>query len=445
MHILLIEDEEILRVSLARELARAGHDVDAHERPASALAAIARRDFDAVITDIRMPGMNGFDLLEELERLRPDVPVVFMTAYATVRDAVRAIRMGAFDYLTKPFEVEELLVLLQRIRDLPKTGADGQEKHRTLQRMTRVEELGSSRAMRQILADLPLVASSDELILINGETGTGKEHLARIIHSHGPRADGPFLKVSCAALSAQLVESELFGHEKGAFTGAERRRIGRFERARGGTLMLDEVDDVPLSIQVKLLQVLQDGVVERVGGDQPIPVDVRVIAATKADLEGLVEAGRFRSDLFYRLNVIPLRLPPLRERREDIPGLIERLVERYTTRDPFTMSPQALHALVHYSWPGNVRELENLIKRLIALVRECPVELGHLPLEVRVEAEAPSGTRAGTYDEKIADVERKLLKEALEQAGGNKTQAAKRLGIPASTLRDKLAKHGIDA
>ena len=443
MRILLIEDEEILRVSLARELDRAGHEVDAHERPTSALAATADRSFDVVVTDIRLPGMDGFALLEQLKALRPETPVVFMTAYATVRDAVRAIRLGAFDYLTKPFDVDELLVLLDRIRDLPRRRAPADEQRRALQAMTRIEELGSSPSMSRILEDLPLVASSDETVLITGETGTGKEHLARIIHDRGPRAHRPFVKVSCAALSAQLVESELFGHEKGAFTGAEKRRIGRFERAQGGTLLLDEIDDVPLPIQVKLLQVLQDGVIERVGGDRPIPVDVRVIAATKADLEELVESGRFRRDLYYRLHVLPMRVPPLRERADDIPCLIERFVMRYAASHSPGVSDEALGLLVHATWPGNVRELENLIKRLVVLVAEGRIEPHHLPLSLRVEAQVPVRGRGGLYDESIARVERDLLSDALRKAGGNRTRAAELLGIPPSTLRDKLAKHGI--
>lgn len=442
MRILLIEDEEILRVSLARELARAGHVVDAHERPASALSSLQDRAFDAVVTDIRLPGMDGFALLEQLRRLRPETPVVFMTAYATVRDAVRAIRLGAYDYLTKPFEVDELLVLLDRIRELPSRPSEGDAQRRTLEAMTRTEELGSSPALARILEDLPLVASSDETVLITGETGTGKEHLARIIHARGRRAHRPLVKVSCAALSAHLVESELFGHEKGAFTGAEQRRIGRFERAQGGTLLLDEIDDVPLPIQVKLLQVLQDGEIERVGGDRPIPVDVRVMAATKADLSQLVESGQFRRDLYYRLNVLPMRVPPLRERTGDIPGLVERFLIQHNPPRP-TVSEEALDLLVHAAWPGNVRELENLIKRLVVLVPEGKIEPHHLPLSLRVEAEVPLRGRVGRYEEAITRVERDLLVDALRRTGGNRTRAAELLGLAPSTLRDKLTKHGI--
>lgn len=448
MRILLIEDEEILRVSLARELDRAGHAVDAHERPASALVAAAKCGFDVVVSDIRMPGMDGFALLEELRTLQPLLPVIFMTAFGTVRDAVRAMRLGAVDYLTKPFEVDELLTLVKRIRDTPSaTHPSVPPRGRALEQRARVEELGSAPAMLPILEDLPLVAASDEIVLIWGETGTGKEHLATIIHALGARADGPFVKVSCAALSEQLVESELFGHEKGAFTGAERQRIGRFERAQHGTLMLDEIDDIPLSLQVKLLQVLQDRAIERVGGDKFIPVDVRVLAATKVDLAELVEQGKFRRDLYYRLNVIPMRLPPLRERAQDIPSIVGRLAERHATHQVLQLTAEAMACIVAYAWPGNVRELENLVKRLVVLAPDGRADVEHLPAHMRLAPAAPErrpGDSSARYDDQIAHVERDLLRRAVLQAGGNRTRAAAILGMPASTLRDKLRKYAID-
>jgi len=269
----------------------------------------------------------------------------------------------------------------------------------------------------------------------------------------GDRADGPFIKVSCAALSEQLVESELFGHEKGAFTGADRQRIGRFERARGGTLMLDEIDDIPLPMQVKLLQVLQDRAIERVGGDDCIPIDVRVLAATKVDLEALVEEGKFRRDLYYRLNVIPMHLPPLRERPEDIPDLLMRLANRHATSDVLRLTDEAKELIQSYAWPGNVRELENLVKRLAVLAPDGQVGAVHLPAHMRAPASSgPAGPGAGavvaragegSYGDAVAQVERDLLIRAIEQAGGNRTRAAMLLGMPASTLRDKLKKYDI--
>lgn len=449
MRVMLVEDEEIMRVSLTRELTRAGYAIEAHERPSSALVSLSETRCDVIVSDIRMPGMDGFAFLAKVLELHPDTSVIFMTAFGTVRDAVRAMRLGAFDYLTKPFEVEELVALLRRIRDLPSPTGEPQSLKRTRASQARAEELGSASSMRSILDQLPRVACSEEIVLIWGETGTGKEHLARLLHAQSRRADGPFLKVSCAALSPQLVESELFGHERGAFTGADRRRVGRFERAAGGSLMLDEVDDVPLALQVKLLEVLQDRAIERVGGDAPVPVDVRVIAATKANLEELVEQGKFRRDLFYRLNVIPLRLPPLRERREDIPALFARLVAQQSTGRELTLSPAALDAIVGYGWPGNVRELQNLVKRLLVMAQGDVIDVVDLPEAMRREtpnmaaAPVPGRESRVSYADEMARTERDLLEQALEESGGNRTRAALALGIPASTLRDKLAKQGL--
>ncbi len=447
MRLLLVEDERILRVSLVKELRKAGHEVDAHERPASALSALSGTGtrYDVVIADIRLPGMDGFAFMEEVRAARPGVPFVFMTAFATVRDAVRAMRLGAFDYLTKPFEVDELLLLLDRIRSVRALKDENEALRRRVEGIGREDELGSAPAMRRILDDLPLVATSDETVLITGDTGTGKEHLARIIHARGRRSDGPFVKVSCAALSPELVESELFGHEKGAYTGAESRKIGRFERAQGGTVMLDDVDDVPLGIQVKLLQVLQDAVVERVGGDRPIRVDVRVIAATKADLEEMVRAGKFRRDLFYRINVLPMQLPRLCDRTGDIPSLVDRFLLRHAAGRMIPVSPEALDLLVAYPWPGNIRELENLIKRLVVLAPEGRIDVHHIPEHVRTAAaaDASGSVGGGVYEQTVAQVERKLIAEALSRAGGNRTRAAQDLGLPPSTLRDKLVKLGI--
>ena len=448
MRILLVEDETILRVSLAKELAKVGHLVDAHDRPQAALAALAENVPDVVVADIRMPGMDGFEFMEQAQKTHSDLPFIFMTAFGTVRDAVRAMRLGAYDYLTKPFEAEELLLQLRRIGQVRALYDENAILRKRVERMSSDDELGTSRAMAQLLAELPLVASSDETVLLTGETGTGKEHLGRIIHARSAREAGPFVQVSCAALSAELIESELFGHEKGSFTGASGRVIGRFERAQGGSLLLDEVDDVPLAIQVKLLEVLQNSTVERVGGQRPIPVDVRVIAATKIDLMPLVKAGRFRPDLYYRLNVLPLQLPPLRDRREDIPGLVDRFLLRYSADRAFSISPDALDELIAYPWPGNIRELENLVKRLIVHAAHGHIDVDAIPAHVRHAASVartePSQGR-GRYEETVARVERDLLIEALRRSGGNRTRAAEDLGLAPSTLRDKLAKLGIEA
>jgi DNA-binding NtrC family response regulator len=444
MRVLLIEDEQILRVSLAKELGKAGHAVEAHERPAAALNALAHGEYDVVVADIQLPGMDGFQLMEEAKLAGKSPPVIFMTAFATVRDAVRAMRLGAFDYLTKPFDVGELLVLLSRIHTLRALRDENAALKRRLVAMDRDDELGSAPTVRRLLDDLPLVAASDETVLITGETGTGKEHLARLIHVRSRRAEAPFVNVSCAALNAELIESELFGHEKGAFTGAHTRRIGRFEAANGGTLLLDDIDDVPIGIQVKLLHVLQDAVIERVGAGKTIHVDVRVIAATKADLGQNVEAGRFRQDLFYRINVLPMRLPPLRERVEDIPMLVERLLRRHSQGRPVAVTKDALDVLQGYAWPGNIRELENLLKRLLALVPSGSIGVDDLPEHIRhaVPRSAPP-EGSGRYDEVIHRVERELLLEALRHANGNLTRAAQDLGLAPSTFRDKMSKLGL--
>jgi DNA-binding NtrC family response regulator len=442
MKLLLVEDEEILRVSLAKELGRAGHAVEAHDRPPAALAALGAGSFDAAIADIRLPGMDGFAFMEEAQRLRPGLPFVFVTAFATVRDAVRAMRLGAFDYLTKPFEVEELLVLLERIRSVRALKDENEALRRRVEAMARDTELGNAPAMQRILDDLPLVAASDETVLITGETGTGKEHLSRLVHARSRRAEGPFVKASCAAFNPELIESELFGHEKGAFTGADARRIGRFERAQGGTIMLDDVDDVPLGMQVKLLSVLQDGAVERVGGERPIRVDVRLVVATKADLAKLVEAGRFRRDLYYRVNVLPMHLPRLRERASDIPTLVEAFLRRHGAGRTFAVAPAALDALVGYAWPGNIRELENLVKRLVVMAPGGQIGIEDLPEHVREPAVAGAATES-RYTEAVARLERDLFLDALSRAQGNVTRAAEELGLPPSTFRDKLGRLGI--
>ncbi len=447
MRVLLVEDEKILRVSLAKELSKAGHTVDVHDRPPSALAALAASAPDVVVADIRLPGMDGFQFMEEAQRLCGEIPFVFMTGFGTVRDAVRAMRLGAYDYLTKPFEVEELLMLLDRIGQVRALRDENAMLRKRVERMSRDDELGTSRAMSQLLDDLPLVAASDETVLLTGETGTGKEHLGRIIHARSQRADGPFVQVSCAALSADLIESELFGHEKGSFTGASVRVIGRFERAQGGTLLLDEVDDVPLPIQVKLLEVLQNSTIERVGGQRPVPIDVRVIAATKTDLLPLVKAGRFRQDLYYRINVLPMVLPPLRDRREDIPGLVDRFLLRYSAGRVLGVTPDALEELIAYPWPGNIRELENLVKRLIVHATGGQIDVAAIPPHVRQAASVARVTASdprGSYEETMSRVERDLLLDALRRAQGNRTRAAEELGLAPSTLRDKLAKLGIE-
>ncbi|MCA8962652.1 MAG: sigma-54-dependent Fis family transcriptional regulator, partial [Planctomycetes bacterium] len=379
--VLVVDDKEMLRDSVAVTLQRAGFSVIAASSGAGALDMIASRRPDAMVTDLKMPGMTGLELIAKIRELDDDLPIVLMTAFGTVETAVEAMKLGAFDFITKPFEGDELVVSVKRALEharLRKENAvlriAASESHhvspdpdspRGLDRI-----IGQSVAIRHVKEKIRAIARSQGTVLISGESGAGKEVIARAIHDLSPRADEPFLAVNCAAMSETLLESELFGHEKGAFTGAERTRKGRFELAHKGTLLLDEISEIRPSLQAKLLRVLQERTFERVGSSTPIGVDVRVIATTNRDLASEVSRGSFRQDLYYRLNVLPLHLPPLRERRDDVRLLAPAFVERTCIREgrnPVRFSPEAMDLLVSYSWPGNVRELHNLCERAVVL------------------------------------------------------------------------------
>lgn len=368
--ILICDDQEMMRDSLAGLLAKEGHDVTAVGDGASAVARVESSKFDLLLTDLRMPKMTGLELLSEIKRLRPELPVVLMTAYATVQTAVEAMRAGAYDYIQKPFDGEELKLLVDRtleharlkLENAALRAAAGSEVERPL--------VGAGPSMREIRARLELIARSSATVLVRGESGTGKEVVARFIHARSARAERPFLAVNCAALSENLLESELFGHEKGAFTGADKLRRGRFELADGGTLLLDEISEIPPALQAKLLRVLQESAFERVGSSVTQRVDVRVIATTNRELEKAVAEGKFREDLFYRLNVVPVELPPLRERLEDVPELARHFLEQIARRERSVvrhLEPEAVRVLQRYAWPGNVRELQNIIERACVL------------------------------------------------------------------------------
>ncbi|HDI00705.1 MAG TPA: sigma-54-dependent Fis family transcriptional regulator, partial [Firmicutes bacterium] len=360
MRVLLVEDDRVARVPLRDDIAEAGYDVDEAGSAEEALELLGKKGYDVVVTDLRMPGMDGIELLERIKAESPDTEVIVITAYGTVRTAVRAMKLGAYEYLTKPFDNEELLLLLERIRRMREVMEENVRLRRRLEERYRLEDMvGKGHKMQEVFRLIRTVASSDSTVLLQGETGTGKELAAHAIHELSPRRDGPFVKVSCAALSRELLESELFGHVKGAFTSAVKDKPGKFELADGGTIFLDEVDDIPLELQVKLLRVLQEREFERVGGTRTIRVDVRVIAATKVDLLERVRRGLFREDLYYRLNVVPIRLPPLRERKEDVPLLMEHFLRKLGAEGRIEMTPEAMKLLMDYDWPGNVRELEN--------------------------------------------------------------------------------------
>ncbi|HXG61897.1 MAG TPA: sigma-54 dependent transcriptional regulator [Planctomycetota bacterium] len=429
----VIDDEAILRDAMAEALRRAGHRVEAFASARPALERLGSEPCDLVITDLRMPDLDGIAVLEEARRTAPDVPVLVVTAHGTVESAVGAMKKGAYDYILKPFRLEELEALVERAL-----------AHRRLEMenevlRARVGDAGREEAVwgpvtRGVLALLERAARSDATVLITGESGTGKEVAARTLHRLSRRGAAPFLCVNCAALSAGLLESELFGHEKGAFTGADRLRKGRFELADGGTLLLDEVSEIDPALQAKLLRVLQERAFERVGSSRTRRVDVRVVATTNRDLPAEVARGRFREDLYYRLNVLPVRMPALRERREEIPLLVEHFTARHRKR----VSPAAMRKLCAYDWPGNVRELANLLERAAVL---CPGE------EISAEMIAPwlegsaraSSSLAGIS---LEELERRAIEENLRACGGNRERAARILGISARTLRDKLKKWG---
>ncbi len=445
--LLVVDDEESQRTVLAGFLKRKGFRVLTAASVAEATQDATVRGIDLVLTDLRMPDGTGLQVLEAVRSANPEVPVVFMTAFATVPSAVAAMKHGAADYLMKPIDLDELEVLIARTlerRALLSENRALREQLETRHRLAGVET--QNRRMQEAVNLAARAASSRATILIHGESGTGKEVLARAIHYASPRARQPLVAVNVAALPETLIESELFGHERGAFTGADRERRGRFELADRGTLFLDEIGDLPRTVQVKLLRVLQEQTFERVGGSRTIPVDVRIVAATHRDLEALVRSGEFRDDLFYRLNVVSIELPPLRERREDIPMLVDEFIRRANEQNGSHVdgvSREAMDALLRYDYPGNIRELENIINRAVVLARQPVLATADLPAHVlglRTETDLASGT----FVERVARFEQSLIGDALAREGGVQTRAARRLGMSERHLRYKLQKYGLD-
>ena len=424
-----------------------GYAVEEAEDGAAAVEQVKARAFDAVLTDVRMARLDGIAALREIREWNPSIPVLIMTAWSSVQNAVDALRLGAYDYLTKPLELDELKLALERALDHTRLARESQEPGRAQSEASSLL-LGRSEAMRELVEMVETVAPTEATVLVSGESGTGKELVARAIQAASTRRDKPFVTINCAALAENLLESELFGHEKGAFTGADRRREGRFVQAHGGTLFLDEIGEMPLSLQAKLLRVLQQGEVQRVGCDETIKVDVRVIAATNRVLADEVAAGRFREDLFYRLNVIGLEVPPLRARREDIPLLASTFLERHAAANRKTIkgfTPQAMDAMLRYGWPGNVRELENAVERAVILSGGEYVAERALPLAVQ-NAPVPDadGEELALGSMSLEDVERKAIEATLRETEDNKSEAARRLGITRATLHSKLKKYGLD-
>ena len=454
--VLVVDDESLVRSATVRMLERAGHEPLAVEGVADALQVLRRERIDVVVSDWQMPSLDGFDLLElmKVEGLAP--PVVMVTAFGGVANAVAAIKAGAVNYLLKPFQSEELELALAQALSVAKLRDENAALLREVQsRRSTVEIVGESFALRKLLESVAAAAKSRATVLLQGESGTGKELLARAIHDQGDRRDKPFVRINCAALPEGLVESTLFGHERGAFTGALKRSLGAFERANGGTLLLDEISEMRLDLQPKLLRVLQEREFDRLGGAGPVQVDVRVIATTNRDLAAEAAAGRFRQDLYYRLSVFPVFVPPLRDRGEDIPLLAYKFAARAAADAGKTFqgfSPDALEMLRDHSWPGNVRELQHAVERAVILSTDSTLQ-GHLfsqlktELQPGLEATRRAG-RAGdgepgshtlvlpTLD--LADIERHVIDHALSLSGGNRTRAAALLGIDVRTLRRKL-------
>jgi two-component system response regulator AtoC len=452
VRVLVADDKENMLKLFAKILAD-GYLVETAEDGARALALVATRPYDVVVTDIRMPGADGFELLAAVKASAPTTEVVMMTGYATVADAVRAMKMGAFDYLEKPFDPDDALAVVaraaehKRIVDAARraTPPGAEESFHNL--------VGRSEAMRGVYALLEKAAAVDATALVLGETGTGKELAARAIHFHSARKERRFVPVNCGALPGELVESELFGHARGAFTGAAAAKPGLFEEAQGGTIFLDEVAELPLPAQVKLNRALQEKEIRRVGDTSPVKVDVRVIAATHRDLREEVRAGRFREDLFYRLNVLAIRLPPLRERAEDVPLLAGHFLEKHARalrRDLRGVDPEALRRLVGYGWPGNVRELENTIERAVAVSSDDTVRLEDLPPEVASAPPAAPGAAAlagMNYKDAVAEardrVSRDYLVALMKEFEGNVTRAAERAGMERESLHRLLRRYGL--
>ncbi|KAB2888533.1 MAG: sigma-54-dependent Fis family transcriptional regulator [Desulfobulbaceae bacterium] len=443
--ILIVEDEKILRISLADALKAEGYGVLAVADGNEALAALGEGEFSLVITDIRLPGAGGAEILRKTLSESPSTPVIMMTAYATVRDAVEAMRGGAFDYVTKPFDLDEMLVTIHKALEVQSITTDNIRLRKELNSFYQSPNIiGESKAMQAVFAILDKVSRTDSTVLILGESGTGKELIASTIHYQGARKDKPIIRVNCAALPAELIESELFGYEKGAFTGAVARKPGRFDLADGGTLFLDEIGDLPPLTQTKILRVLEERTFERLGATETVRVDVRVIAATNKDLEQEVKRGRFREDLYYRLNVIPVLLPPLRRRKEDIPLLIHAFSRRFSDRmgTSVSFSAEAVDALMQYSFPGNVRELLNVVERCIALAGGRIIHRQDLPAHIVAPRQAK--TSLATLQEITAEAERAHIARIVQLTQGNRSKAAEILGISRKTLWEKINVYQLD-
>jgi len=446
--ILVVDDEQVHRYMLCSMFREWGWKCVEADDGRTAVEAVAKAAFDAVLMDVRMAKMDGMEAFARIHALQPALPVVIMTAYSSVDDAVEAMKHGAHDYLTKPLDFDRLRLTLTRALDHHQV----EEKRQQVKAKEQVDPvlsssiIGNSPPMQELLEMISYVAATEATVLITGESGTGKELVAAELHKNSDRHDGPFVKVNCAALAETLLESELFGHEKGAFTGADRRREGKFVQADGGTLFLDEIGETTQAMQVKLLRVLQEHELQRVGGEETIKVDVRILAATNRDLAAEVKAGNFREDLYYRLNVVTLFVPPLRERKGDIPLLVAHFVRKFAEKNRRTVeavTPRCMELLVQYGWPGNVRELENAIERGVILMRGDQLSEKSLPLPIQKQEESEAGGGGAAPASSLQEAERLMILQTLEETGGNKSEAARRLGITRKTLQNKLQRYDV--
>jgi len=446
--ILVVDDDPAHRTMLRTLLTGWGYSVLEADDGSTAIEKVHERAFDLILMDIRMIKVSGLQALAEIRSLNPAIPVIIMTAYSSVESAVEAMKGGAYDYLTKPLDFDELRIVMERAMEHRMLKEENRLLRESLgSHFDRRNVIGRSPAMERLLETVAQVAPTEATALISGESGTGKEMIAGAIHFNSPRKDGPFVKINCAAITETLLESELFGHEKGAFTGAHRQREGRFRQAHGGSLFLDEISEMSLAMQVKLLRVLQEREITRVGGEEVIKVDVRVIAATNKDLLQEIQSGRFREDLYYRLNVVALTVPPLRERREDIPLLAQHFLKVFSEKNNKMIrgfTPQVMDGLIKYGWPGNVRELMNAVERGVVLSRSDYLDVEDLSFilgQTSVPGEAFSGDGVPTGIP-LDEVEKATILKTLQMARGNKSEAARRLGITRRTLHKKLKQYG---
>jgi DNA-binding NtrC family response regulator len=457
-NILVVDDEKSILFSLSAALKKEGYQVKSAENPHDALKLIEPGLFQVIVSDFNMPGMNGIEFLRQAKKIDPEVVFILMTAYGSEKLAIEAMKEGAYDYFSKPFDIEEMRVIVAKACERFSLAWEKKSlEERFLTEQDADKMIGSSPQIQEVKSRIEQVARSEITVLIQGESGTGKELVAEAIQRKSARASGPFVKLNCAALPENLIESELFGYEKGAFTGAAGRKRGKFEVATGGTIFLDEIGDMALNTQAKVLRAIQEREVERLGGVEPIKVDVRIIAATHKDLKGLIEQKLFREDLFYRINVVNIALPALRERPEDIPPLVDHFVKHAAEkagRPIKGVSPRALTALKNFKWPGNVRQLQNIIEGAAVFARGDLIELQNLPDEIQLgfQPEAPTGNldwiagqieQGKTLDEMMSMIEREMIMRILKETEGNQSQAAQRLGIKRGTLQYKMKAYNI--